>query len=405
MVRSLRALAAMTLCGAVVALHGCNCGPGTGGTDGGGGNGGSGGAGGSGGSGGGTGGAGGSGAVCNPACVAPQFCSAIGQCIDQNTCRLNPDCPEGKICDTSTNSCVPGSSCGSTEVTGGLAEPNLFISLDRSCSMTEKVGGLTKWQIAVAAINAMTTAYQNRIRFGLAMFPDTVAPSCAQDTIPVPIAAGTEAAIQSLLNAALDAGNVNFPDGPCVTNIDTGMAQAATDPALKDLTRRSFVLLITDGQQSGCTLAGGDNGTTGIIRSLRVDAGVSTFVVGFGGAVDPVQMNIFADEGGVPASTDGGTRYYNAGDQTSLNAALATIGSRTLGCTYNLTQVPPDASKIFVFFDNTTQVARDTTHADGWDYSAATNQVTFYGPKCDALKAGQVNDLDIVFGCALPNIN
>jgi hypothetical protein len=403
MVRSFRAVVVLGFAAFVLALHGCNCGPGPGGNDGGGG--GSGGAGGNGGGSGGSGGTGGTGGVCNPACVAPQFCSAANLCIDQGACRLNQDCPEGKICDTTTNTCVPGSSCGSTEVTGGLAEPNLFISLDRSCSMTEKVGALTKWQIAVAAINAMTTSYNGRIHFGLAMFPDTVTPNCAQGAIPIPLGPAKEAPIQSMLNAALDAGDPNFPDGPCVTNIDTGMAQAATDPGLNDPNRKSYVVLITDGQQSGCNLAGGDNGTTAIICGLRLDAGVNTFVVGFGGAVDPAQMNIFADEGGVPASTDGGTRYYNAGDQASLNAALAVIGNRTLGCTYNLTQVPPDSSKIFVFFDNTTQIARDTTHADGWDYAPATNQVTFYGPKCDALKAGQVSDLDIVFGCAVPGIN
>lgn len=395
MARLARAAFGAFVLGALVGLHGCNCGTGPGGGDGGGGSGGA----------GGNGGAGGGGAAqCDPACVAPQFCSAARVCIDSGTCRMNADCADGKICDPATNTCVPGSSCGSTEVTGGLAEPNLFISLDRSCSMTGRVAGLTKWEIAVAAINAMTTTYQNKIRFGLALFPDRVTPNCAQDAIPVPIDGGNEPRIRALLNGSLDAGTTWYPDGPCVTNIDTGMAQAASDPALRELNRKSYVLLITDGQQAGCALAGGDPGTTGIIRALRVDAGVSTFVVGFGGGVDPAQMNIFADEGGVPAS-DGGTRYYNAGDQASLSAALSAIGSRTLGCTYNLTQVPPDPSRIFVFFDNTNQIARDPGHADGWDYSAATNQVTFYGPTCASLQGGAVQDLDIVFGCPLPGIN
>ncbi len=56
-----------------------------------------------------------------------------------------------------------------------------------------------------------------------------------------------------------------------------------------------------------------------------------------------------------------------------------------------------------MFFDNDPAgVMRDPTHAGGWDYAAAKNQVTFYGAACDALKGGKVTDLDIVFGCDQP---
>ena len=49
-----------------------------------------------------------------------------------------------------------------------------------------------------------------------------------------------------------------------------------------------------------------------------------------------------------------------------------------------------------------TSIPRDPTHMNGWDYDPATNQITFYGPACDALKAGTVTDVDIVFGCDEP---
>ncbi len=57
--------------------------------------------------------------------------------------------------------------------------------------------------------------------------------------------------MQSLLTASLMNSDPYFPNGPCVTNIDTAMAQAQTDPALVDPTRDNFVLLLTDGKQSG----------------------------------------------------------------------------------------------------------------------------------------------------------
>ena len=122
--------------------------------------------------------------------------------------------------------------------------------------------------------------------------------------------------------------------------------------------------------------------------------------MGFGGEVDPVQMDIFAEAGGVPAT--GATKYYNASDQASLDAALAVIAEKTLGCVFTLQETPPNADEIYVFFNNTDSIPRDATEADGWNYDPATNEVTFYGPACEALKQGDVTDVDIVFGCNEP---
>ena len=270
--------------------------------------------------------------------------------------------------------------------------------------MTEQVGTKTKWQIAVEAISALTVTYKGKVHFGLTLFPDTTGAHCSQDAIPIPVGPGKESAIQALLTASLASSDSNFPNGPCVTNIDTGIQQAATDPALTEVGRKSYVLLLTDGRQAGCNLAGGDTGTTKIIKDLNAQKGVLTFVIGFGAGVDPAQMNTFAEAGGV-ANNDPTTKYYKAEDQVSLEAALAKIGNRTLSCTYNLTQVPPDPSTLFVFFENTHQILRDATHHGGWDYEPSKNQVTFYGAECDQLRQGAVSDLDIVFGCPVPGIN
>lgn len=189
-----------------------------------------------------------------------------------------------------------------------------------------------------------------------------------------------------------------------MTNIDTAMTQAGTEPAFDDATRPSFVLLITDGKQAGCSAAGGDQGTTLAITDLFQTRGVPTFVVGFGTGIDPAQMDIFAEAGGVPSS-DPTAKYYKAEDQASLQAAFDAIATKTLGCTYLLDQAPDDPDKIYVFFNNTDEIPRDDTHQDGWDYDPATNQVTFYGTYCDDLKQGEVTDVDIVLGCKAPTPN
>lgn len=354
---------------------------------------------------GGSGGAIGEGGVattCTPACEAPQVCSVAKLCIDPGTCADPGDCQEGMTCDPATSTCIPGGACGSQEAKAEVVPPNLLIVLDRSCSMRKLVGTETKWQIAVGALDYLTTQFDAKIRFGLTLFPDTVTPDCKQDTIPIPVAAGTESAIQTLLDASLATTDKNYPDGPCVTNIDTAMTQAATEPALDDAERQSFVLLITDGKQAGCSAAGGDQGTTQAITDLYQTRGVPTFVVGFGSEVDPAQMDIFAEAGGVP-SADPTAKYYKAEDQASLQAAFDAIASQTLSCVYSLDAPPDDPDKIYVFFDNTEEIGRDPSHQDGWDYDPATNQVTFYGAACDALKAGTVTDLDIVLGCKAPS--
>lgn len=333
---------------------------------------------------------------CTPECVAPQFCSVASTCIDPGTCIQDGDCDMGFECDPATNACKPGGGCGSFEAEITPVPPNLLLVLDRSCSMTGAAGGgMNKWQVAVAAINNLTMSYAGRIRFGLTMFPDLEAPSCGQGAIPIPPGPGNEMAIQTLLTNALAGNDPNFPDGPCVTNIDTAMQQASMEPALTDMTRDNFAVLISDGGQSGCNLAGGDAGTEMIIGDMFA-ADIPTFVIGFGSGVEPGPLNTFAIAGGVPQA--GMTKYYDASDQASLDMALDTIADATIGCSFALTDTPPNPDDIFVFFDEVS-LPRDPAHTSGWDYDPATNTVTFYGTSCEDLKNGVVTDVAVVFGC------
>ena len=388
----------------VLTVLGCSDGGSGASSSGAGGSGAAGGAGASGGSGGTNAGAGGTGGQlpigCEPQCVPPQFCSATNECIDEGTCKDDADCSTpGTICDLPTSTCVPGGGCEDLTANIEPVPPNLLIVLDRSCSMTGSVGGgVTKWEAAVAALNTLTTTYAGQIRFGLTMFPDTVAPSCAQDVIPIPLAPGNELAIQTLLNAALVNNDPNFPNGPCVTNIDTAIEQAAAAPELQDPTRDSYVALITDGNQAGCNQAGGDMGTLQIVTDLFAE-GIPTFVVGFGAGIDPTQLNLFAIAGGVPNTMPS---YYDAGDQMSLEVVLEAIATAAISCTFTLDTAPPNPSQIYVFFDNV-PVPEDPTMMTGWSFDPVTNQVTFHGADCDLLKGGTVMEVDVVLGCDVPD--
>lgn len=334
-------------------------------------------------------------------CQTGEACNAGHLCVPAGSCAVDADCDaaQGLTCDEATSRCVPGGGCGAQEFSIEGVPPNVLVVLDRSCSMRNKVGGVSKWQIAVDALNQLTTNHAGKIRWGLTLFPDIGGDQCTQDAVPIQPGAGTEAQIQTLLTSSLQTADAYYPNGPCVTNIDTAMAQAAAEPTLTDSARENFALLITDGKQAGCSDAGGDPGTEGILASMAA-AGVRTFVVGFGGETDPAQMNRFADAGGIPKN-DPTTRYYQADDAATLVAELGVIASSVVGCSFSLGSAPPDLSKLFVFFDDA-GIPRDTTHQSGWDYDAATNQITFYGAQCDALKANQISDVDVVFGCNEP---
>jgi hypothetical protein len=277
----------------------------------------------------------------------------------------------------------------------------MLIVEDRSCSMTDKVGATIKWAIAVAAIKNLTTTYTGKIRFGLTLFPDRTGNQCAQDAIPIPVAPGNETKIQTLLTAALTKGDPNYPDGPCVTNIDTAMQQALTEPAFADKTRASFAVLITDGMQAGCgTVAAGNAATLAAITQLS-QKGVGTFVIGFGAAVDTAALDSFAVAGGHPA-TAGAHKYYQADDQATLDTILGSLASSTLGCDLQLASPPPggDPNLIYVYFNKTPPpVPRDTSHKNGWDFDPNGNVLHFYGAACDQLKTGKVQDARAVFGC------
>ena len=49
---------------------------------------------------------------------------------------------------------------------------------------------------------------------------------------------------------------------------------------------------------------------------------------------------------------------------------------------------------------NGNEILQDTTHTNGWDYTSdAHTAVQIYGPNCDAIEAGTVQSVQVVFKC------
>ncbi len=248
----------------------------------------------------------------------------------------------------------------------------------------------------------LTSHLSATVRWGLTLFPDLGGSQCGQDAIPIPVGDANETAIQTLLTNALDPSDpYHCRAGPCVTNIDTAMEQAASDPAFVDTTRASYALLVTDGKQSGSCRGGSDDRTFAAIEGLR-GRGIETFVVGFGSGVDGEALSRFATLGGtdLPATPS----YYQANAPAELLTAFDTIVSGVVSCDYAVADMPTDLSMVTVFFDGSRTVDRDESHAAGWDFDPTTGRLTFYGGPCDDLRSGSARDVDVVFGCAGPSL-
>jgi hypothetical protein len=320
------------------------------------------------------------------------FVFAICACGGKSGEAPTPDAPDDQ---------TPDATCGGESLDLTYVPPSFLIVLDRSCSMDKIPAGATqtKWESAVAALKGLLNNYPTEIDWGLTLFPDRTGDTCGQDAIPIPVAASNATAIKQLLNQALQAGNQYFPSNPCTTNIDTALQQAATDPAIANTAKTRYVMLVTDGAQSACNLGGGDAGSEAAVASLHAN-GVKTFVVGFGGGVDAVQLDKLAVAGGAPLA--GATKYYKADTAGQLQQAFQAIAGNVVSCEYTIDPAPEDIDQTWVWFQNTQQVPRDVTHTDGWDYDPATMKLRFYGSYCNQLETMAVTDVDVIFGCPLP---
>ncbi|MFO0555356.1 MAG: VWA domain-containing protein [Polyangiaceae bacterium] len=339
------------------------------------------------------------GAVCDPEtnqcaenkpCATHTECGANAACLD-GVCGLNTS---GGPCDSDTN-CLSGETCtGGVCGCGGVVygaesvPPNVLIVLDRSGSMNDMIPGGTKWDVARAAINQVISSYGSGVQFGLMLYPGTdlagnQGMQCGPGAVFVDPAPATGPTISSDL-AMANTTSFGTPTAEALTAL-VGYAP------LLDPNRDNFILLITDGQ-STCA------DPVPVVTSIFGQApSVKTFVVGFGSAVDPTELDAMAQAGGTAGPMM--PYYFQADDATALNTAFATIAGSVLSCSYALSDVPPDPSQLYVWIDGV-NVPADP--ANGWTYDATLNQITFVGATCADLQSGAAMELVVSYGCPAP---
>ena len=244
--------------------------------------------------------------------------------------------------------------------------PDMLIVLDRTMSMHRQPSGdpapqnqheLSKWYLAINAIETVTTEYEERLRFGLELFPrDPDDGSCVTLTERIDGKTATNSecdqgemlispntSTASAIALALDPETTLLCN---TTPIGAGLNTAATHLAkLKSPIRPQYALLVTDGQDT-CE-------TPDPVKRVQALAAafVSTFVVGFdssGKGIDPKTLNNMAcagrtapdfdnncvDQGGgsyVAANPSGTMLFISASDGVDLQNELGTVAG-LVGC-------------------------------------------------------------------------
>jgi hypothetical protein len=277
------------------------------------------------------------------------------------------------------------------------AIPDLHLVVDKSGSMADRLGkpffgtSEVKWTVMRDTLQATVEHFASTVRFGLTLFPGDR--SCGPGGIDVPLELGNGARITSTLQAVRPAGNT-----PTATTIRAVQQYLA---GIDGETER-HILLATDGMPN-CDWAA-DQATVAAVKQARA-AGLKTFVVGFGEifAANPFLLDQLAEAGGT--ATSGEHKFYLASDEEQLKQALFAIAGGLVvpSCTYALDSAPPEPDKVTVTFDGQA-VARDGSHASGWDFTG-DKELTFFGAECDRLAGGSVSQIEVIYGCKGPVID
>src|SRR3954447_1876958 len=307
--------------------------------------------------------------------------------------------------------------CGLQQFKPTPKAADILMVLDRSGSMIDIPDGApsgsttTKWQIVVPSLEAVVSATQSSISWGMKSFPETYTDSmsdCAggvTSAIDIKIAAMNGTPMNSAITALTPAGKGT----PTADAIIQGAAYMAT---LTD-TNPKYLLLATDGEPtclgtSKDSTNAGPAAVTAIANALK--AGFPTFVVGIATTKDTsnAELTAMAKAGGepIPVTNPLAHNYYLANNADTLVSAMEAITGQISTCLFPLSPPPPvrnDPTKLGVYVgSNMTRIPYDATN--GWTYPDLNDSaVEVPGTWCSTVQAAGAGAVQIIFGC--PSIN
>jgi hypothetical protein len=293
--------------------------------------------------------------------------------------------------------------------------PRALIALDRSASMQNGII-VTPWEACSEAIVTISAALDDRIDFGLLLFPgldETCAPPA--DTPEVPVAPGAGPAVEAELDS----------DGPDGNGTPIAAALKIAFEHLVGLEGEGarLVVLATDGAPncsdnpmyscdtcvSTATICASpracldDVGTYSVVTEYHDNWGIDTYVIGLGGVEedwDEVLSNV--------AAYGGTGEYYPAdaeGGADDVVATLQEIAAENVECVFDVdwsslgAGVSQDPDLVNVLVDGApVPYSADCANAAGWRWADA-DTIELCPSLCEDYKWGVVSAVHASFGC------
>jgi hypothetical protein len=308
--------------------------------------------------------------------------------------------------------------CATFPKSSSKLPPDILIVLDASGSMNDDstntscgnagCGAMSKWALMTPAINQVVNDTQAEVNWGLKFFADSG--SCGvNNNAAVPVAGMNATAIAAsiMTRTSANGGVSNGSSTPtraaenAAVNYLNGLAAMDQNP--------KFIVLATDGlpncPASGSMSTDDSPGAITAVTNAKT-AGYPTFVVGIatGGGTAEATLNSMATAGGYPQS-GAATQYYAVSDTAGFASVLRTLVGMASTCNFSIPTPPTNdgttsREDISVTGDNGT-IPQDPTN--GWTYTDSTHtSITLHGSSCDAVMAGTIMTVTIVFNCHIP---
>ncbi len=325
------------------------------------------------------------------------------------------------------------------------AQSNLLFLVDRSGSMHLNVSGEdTRWTLTKAGLFSIFDSLPGYTHTAVSMFPWGDAPiTCCEITssnyitcggcaagelpgpalrcdatqyhqLPVSMAALDELQLEKMKAQVSTADDEFYWGTPLAPALEgaVGSLVAQGSPGV------SSVILLTDGKPTSCDTSE-DPDANNIQLAVDAAAGglsqaVRTYVLGVidgDKAADAGNLSNIAKAGGTARYADceaaDDCAYSINVDNFSvdLHAALESIALEAISCSFDVPSVQggqPDFDTVNITITSngeTTTVARDANHEEGWDYLAGNKQVQLYGGACEQLKSDVDAKVEVVIGC------
>jgi hypothetical protein len=196
--------------------------------------------------------------------------------------------------------------------------PIVMLVLDTSGSMTTNFLNTNTSHIlgAQGSLDKLVNNYGTHMRFGFTHFDTSAA--CNSGIVISPEPGGSSINVKNAINATVAGGSTNTGDA-----IDV----IAADPRMHDLTRESFIVLVTDGA-GNCEATDPSFTVTQIDNTAKASQPIKTYVIALDVANmafgDETQMENMAAAGQRPCTSGfcSDHAYYPAPDPSHLDKAL-----------------------------------------------------------------------------------